>query len=239
MPGIDTIKRAARKEAWYGDSYNPFRKTMRSNTFGGQSSKDLEAGRGVDDGSQLSEVRTEPLHYGSRQLEQPAQIRPSKEEEHRIEKANEPTSSRPSDPESDTAILEKRSTRHPSQEEKARRRFISTKFFKHGKAEELAQEGDDVEKKRPWYKGKILPHKQPFTIKNQLQATIFNSWINILLIAAPAGIALNYAGVDKKAVFAVNFIAIIPLAGLLSFATEEIALHVGESLGGLLNASFG
>jgi len=200
---------------------------------------DLEAGRVVEDGSQLSEVQTEPLRYRSGQFEQPAQIRPSKVEEHPIDKANEPTSSRPSDPESDKAILDIRSTRPPSQEEKPRRRFISTKFFKRGKTQEPAHEGDDVDEKRPWYKGKILPHKEPFTIQNQLQATIFNSWINILLIAAPAGIALNYAGVDKKAVFAVNFIAIIPLAGLLSFATEEIALHVGESLGGLLNASFG
>jgi Ca2+:H+ antiporter len=91
---------------------------------------------------------------------------------------------------------------------------------------------------RPWYKGKALKHK-PFTLKNQLQATIFNSWVNILLLAAPIGIALNYTGVNKKAVFIVNFIAIIPLAGMLSFATEEIALWIGESLGGLLNASFG
>ena len=51
-------------------------------------------------------------------------------------------------------------------------------------------------------------------------------------------IALNYTGINSKIVFCVNFIAIIPLAAMLSFATEEIALHVGESLGGLLNASF-
>lgn len=37
----------------------------------------------------------------------------------------------------------------------------------------------------------------------------------------------------------VNFIAIIPLAGTLSYATEEIALRTGEVLGGLLNATFG
>jgi len=36
-----------------------------------------------------------------------------------------------------------------------------------------------------------------------------------------------------------NFLAIIPLAGTLSFGTEEIALRTGETLGGLLNASFG
>jgi len=34
-------------------------------------------------------------------------------------------------------------------------------------------------------------------------------------------------------------LAIIPLAALLSFATEELALIVGETLGGLLNATFG
>jgi Ca2+:H+ antiporter len=99
-------------------------------------------------------------------------------------------------------------------------------------------EDNDVPKKRPWYKGKVLKHK-PYTLQNQLHATIFNSWVNILLLAAPVGIALNYAKVDGKIIFVVNFIAIVPLAGMLSFATEEIALHVGESLGGLLNASFG
>ena len=36
-----------------------------------------------------------------------------------------------------------------------------------------------------------------------------------------------------------NFIAIIPLAALLSYGTEEIALYCGDVLGGLLNASFG
>lgn len=32
---------------------------------------------------------------------------------------------------------------------------------------------------------------------------------------------------------------IVPLAGLLAFATEELALRVGQTLGGLLNATFG
>ena len=78
-----------------------------------------------------------------------------------------------------------------------------------------------------------------FTFKSQIRATILNSWINILLIASPVGIAVYYAKINPVAVFVINFIAIIPLAGLLSYATEEIALRVGETLGGLLNASFG
>jgi Ca2+:H+ antiporter len=41
------------------------------------------------------------------------------------------------------------------------------------------------------------------------------------------------------AVFITNFIAIIPLASLLGFATEELAIRVGQTIGGLLNATFG
>ena len=50
---------------------------------------------------------------------------------------------------------------------------------------------------------------------------------------------VNYAHITPVGIFVINFIAIIPLAALLSYATEEIALRVGETLGGLLNATFG
>lgn len=58
-------------------------------------------------------------------------------------------------------------------------------------------------------------------------------------VPAPIGFALNYAHANDIAIFVVNFIAIIPLAAMLSYATEEIALRTGETIGGLLNASFG
>lgn len=81
--------------------------------------------------------------------------------------------------------------------------------------------------------------KKKFTARSQIRATLFNSWINVLLIFSPVGIAVHYAGVNEVAVFVINFIAIIPLAAMLSYATEEIALRTGEVIGGLLNASFG
>ncbi|EED21985.1 conserved hypothetical protein [Talaromyces stipitatus ATCC 10500] len=81
--------------------------------------------------------------------------------------------------------------------------------------------------------------KPKFTVASQLRATVFNSWINLLLFLVPVGIALNYTSVSRTAVFVVNFLAIVPLAAMLSYATEEIALRTGETLGGLLNASFG
>ena len=130
----------------------------------------------------------------------------------------------------DTCVI-----RTPSPEEKSRRSFVS--IFKKGVHDQVSND-DQQPKKRPWYKGKILKHK-PYTVRNQLQATICNSWINILLLAAPVGIALNYAGIDGKIIFCVNFVAIIPLAGMLSFATEEIALQIGEGWRGLVNASCG
>ena len=235
MYRIDSIKREARKEAWYGDSMNPFRKTVRSSTW--HDHNDLESANGAEDDTSLSNVQTEPIGHSSGLNGGDDVRRPSKTDEFQMTKP--PGAGRSSDPESattGTTIVEKSSTRPPSAEVKARRRFVG-RFFNRNKGAANSEE-DDKPKKRAWYKGKILKHK-PFTARNQLQATIFNSWVNILLLAAPAGIACNYAKLDGKIIFVVNFIAIIPLAGMLSFATEEIALHVGESLGGLLNASFG
>jgi Ca2+:H+ antiporter len=40
-------------------------------------------------------------------------------------------------------------------------------------------------------------------------------------------------------VFILNFFAIVPLAAVLSFATEEISMKLGQTMGGLLNATFG
>ncbi|KAI1133707.1 Sodium/calcium exchanger protein-domain-containing protein [Nemania abortiva] len=83
-------------------------------------------------------------------------------------------------------------------------------------------------------------HPKPnFTLKNQIQRTLLCSPINILLLAAPAGIVLWRLQIPGPAVFIVNFIAIIPLATLLSDATEQVALRTGETVGGLINATFG
>ena len=121
-------------------------------------------------------------------------------------------------------------------EEKPRRRF--TKKFPFVSKSKKEEDGEDLQKKR---KGSSLWGKetQKFTAASQLRATLFNSWINVLLIFVPIGIAVNFANVPKVGVFVINFIAIIPLAAMLSYATEEIALRTGETIGGLLNATFG
>lgn len=63
--------------------------------------------------------------------------------------------------------------------------------------------------------------------------------VNILLVFVPIGIIAGETGWDPVVVFVLNFLAIIPLAAVLSFATEEISVNLGEALGGLLNATFG
>ena len=95
---------------------------------------------------------------------------------------------------------------------------------------------DDSEK--PTRERKRDKFGPPPPITSQFKAVMF-SWINLLLIFVPVGFALEYAHVNKIIVFVINFLAIVPLAALLSFATEELALYIGETLGGLLNATFG
>ena len=63
--------------------------------------------------------------------------------------------------------------------------------------------------------------------------------VNILLVFVPLGIIAGNVGWSPTAVFLLNFFAIIPLAALLSFATEELSTKLGQTLGGLLNATFG
>lgn len=83
--------------------------------------------------------------------------------------------------------------------------------------------------------------RKPIPVIQQLRAVLFPSWyINWLLLAVPVGIGIKYVhGINPLAVFIVNFLAIIPLAGILGFSTEELALRIGETRGGLLNATFG
>jgi len=103
----------------------------------------------------------------------------------------------------------------------------------------LGHEGKDNTSVEPTAASESKKSKPKFTAMGQLRATILNSWINILLVAVPVGIAANYAKLNPVVVFVINFIAIVPLAALLSYATEEIALRTGETIGGLLNATFG
>lgn len=60
-----------------------------------------------------------------------------------------------------------------------------------------------------------------------------------LLAAMPIAVGLELAGASGLWVFVVSSLAIIPLAGLMGRATENLAETMGAGVGGLLNATFG
>jgi Ca2+:H+ antiporter len=63
------------------------------------------------------------------------------------------------------------------------------------------------------------------------------SW---LLLFVPLAVALEQLAPERHlAIFAVAGLAIVPLAGWLGRATEQLAERLGEGIGGLLNATFG
>lgn len=59
------------------------------------------------------------------------------------------------------------------------------------------------------------------------------------LVFIPISLAAHYLGWGELTVFITACFAIIPLAAWMGTATEEVAVVVGPTLGGLLNATFG
>jgi len=61
-----------------------------------------------------------------------------------------------------------------------------------------------------------------------------------LLVLVPTTLALKFLSPDSHvAIFICACLAILPLAKWLGHATEHLASHTGEGVGGLLNATFG
>ncbi|GAA93422.1 uncharacterized protein L969DRAFT_89475 [Mixia osmundae IAM 14324] len=83
-----------------------------------------------------------------------------------------------------------------------------------------------------------LSHGDPSLLES-FRNLFLGTYINILLVAVPLGFLSHFLHWGPTADFVINFLAIIPLAGLLSEATEQVALRLGETIGGLLNATFG
>ncbi|KAG5176981.1 Sodium/calcium exchanger protein-domain-containing protein, partial [Tribonema minus] len=70
-------------------------------------------------------------------------------------------------------------------------------------------------------------------------ALIVGKRVNVMLIFLPlAQMAVSFGWGDLS-VFTLSFLAMIPLAALLGDLTESVAGHVGQTAGGLVNASFG
>ncbi|MBZ5589285.1 MAG: calcium/proton exchanger [Acidobacteriia bacterium] len=64
-------------------------------------------------------------------------------------------------------------------------------------------------------------------------------YLNLLLVFAPVAIVGALAGATPTLLFVASALAVIPAAGILGHATEELAAHTGPRVGGLLNATLG
>lgn len=68
---------------------------------------------------------------------------------------------------------------------------------------------------------------------------IFGQRLNVLLVAGPLAVWAYAAAWSDVWIFSLNFLVLIPLANMLGEATEALAFHTGETIGGLVNATFG
>jgi Ca2+:H+ antiporter len=69
--------------------------------------------------------------------------------------------------------------------------------------------------------------------------TVTDSWLNLLLLAAPLSLILRWQYGVSLWVFASAALSLVPAAGLIGTATEHLARRAGPTLGGFLNATFG
>lgn len=76
-------------------------------------------------------------------------------------------------------------------------------------------------------------------LSKSIKVVIFGTKINILLPFGPLSIVLHFLTQNHGLVFFFSLIGITPLAERLGYATEQLAAYTGQTVGGLLNATFG
>jgi Ca2+:H+ antiporter len=63
--------------------------------------------------------------------------------------------------------------------------------------------------------------------------------MNWLLVFIPVALGLEYAEAADPWIFFAAALSLVPIAGLIVRSTEQVATYTGETIGGLLNATFG
>lgn len=81
------------------------------------------------------------------------------------------------------------------------------------------------------------PVKIPLT--TALRSIVFEKSVSIFLLLMPFAYWSHKSQWGGQWIFWLNFFVMIPLAAILGDFTEEAALHTNDTIGGLLNATFG
>jgi Ca2+:H+ antiporter len=94
---------------------------------------------------------------------------------------------------------------------------------------------------RPVHIARDPAHAEPFGeyLQKSTAALIGYSPINVLLVFTPLAFLAKIVGAGPAWTFLFALLALIPLAALLGFTTEELAMYTNQTLGGLMNATFG
>ncbi|KAG1849242.1 calcium proton exchanger [Suillus subluteus] len=82
------------------------------------------------------------------------------------------------------------------------------------------------------------PIAKPSRDWRSIRAIILSSWFNVLLLFIPISWSINFALPDQRTlIFVLTFLAIIPLAKLRAYTTDDLSIRVSQTLAGLLNAT--
>ena len=76
-------------------------------------------------------------------------------------------------------------------------------------------------------------------VKNSFSPVFLGTKLNLLLASVPLALLCKWSGSGDAALFLFSLIALCPLAERLGYLTEQIALYTNNTIGGLLNATFG
>jgi Ca2+/H+ antiporter len=77
------------------------------------------------------------------------------------------------------------------------------------------------------------------TFVSTLKPMALTGPLNLLLLCTPVAMISYYAEWPSTVTFIFSLIALAPLAERLGFVTEQLAMHTNDTVGGLLNATFG
>lgn len=102
--------------------------------------------------------------------------------------------------------------------------------------EDVSGEEDPLVARR---KNKDESTKPEITFMSSANEVIRGGPISILLIFVPCALVSNAINMPEGLTFTLSLLGLAPMAERLGFVTEQLALHTNESVGGLLNATFG
>ena len=94
-----------------------------------------------------------------------------------------------------------------------------------------------VQAKKPLWKDRLYV-RWPANLCRLTWLILTTSHVNVLLVFVPLGTIAAALSWDRTVIFVLNFLAIVPLAALLTFATEELSSKLGQTWRGLMNAIF-